>query len=91
MPTPPPDHLLKRLDAAGQSHLLRFWDELTAAGRSQLLSQLEQVDFELIAALVAGEDEKPDFAGLAARAAAPPAVRSDGSGAAWSAADAPGR
>ncbi len=88
MPTPPPAPLLQRLNAAGQSHLLRFWDELSATEQSQLMEQLEQIDFEQIASLVAGEDEKPDFADLAARATAPPAVRSDGTGAAWSAADA---
>lgn len=84
----PPNHLLQRLHAAGQSQLIQFWDELSAAGRSQLVAQLEEVDFELLGHLVAGQDEKPDFAELAARATAPPAVRSDGTGAAWSAADA---
>lgn len=84
----PPDRLLERLRAAGQSHLVQFWDELSATSRAQLVSQLEAVDFELLARLVADEDEKPNFSELATRAAAPPAVRSDGTGAAWSATDA---
>jgi UDP-N-acetylglucosamine/UDP-N-acetylgalactosamine diphosphorylase len=84
----PSDHLVKRLDAAGQAHLLQFWPELTESGRRQLVSQVEDVDLELIASLVAGRDEKPDFGALAARATPPPAFRSDGSGAAWNAAEA---
>lgn len=84
----PPESLVSRLGAAGQSHLLRFWDELSAAGRQRLVDQLQGIDLEQIARLVAGEDDKPDFAALAARATPPPSVRADGTGAAWSPAEA---
>lgn len=88
MTTSPPDHLRERLLAAGQEHVLRFWNELPPAGQARLVAQLEEVDLEQVAGLVADEDEKPDFAALAARATPPPAVRSDGTGASWSASDA---
>jgi UDP-N-acetylglucosamine/UDP-N-acetylgalactosamine diphosphorylase len=88
MPMLAPPQLAERLQEAGQDHVLRFWDELTDAGREQLVRQLESIDLALIARLVAGEDDKPDFAALASRALPPPAVRSDGTGAAWSPADA---
>lgn len=76
--------LEQRLRPFGQDHVLRFWDELDAAGRRQLAEQLADIDFSLLSELVAGEDEKPDFAALAAAAEPPPAVRSDGSGTDWS-------
>lgn len=80
--------LRKRLERAGQSHVLRFWDQLDLAQRNQLLAQINSVDLEQLARLVAGEDEKPDFAALAREAIAPPAVKADGTGATWTAAEA---
>lgn len=84
----PPESLVETLAAANQSHVLRFWDELPEQGRERLLGQLRAIDFDLLQQLLAGADDKPDFAALAQRALPPPAVRSDGTGAAWSAADA---
>lgn len=83
-----PAALVERLRAFGQAHVLRYWDELNPGQRQRLLAQLTALDLDLIARLVAGEDEKVDFASLAARAIPPPAVRRDGTGAAWSPADA---
>lgn len=80
--------LKKRLEAAGHAQVLRFWDELTESQRNQLAAQLASVDLEQLSRLVAGEDDKPDFAGMAQRATPPPAVKSDGTGATWTKADA---
>ena len=49
--------LRKRLNAAGQGHVLRFWDELDTAQRSRLAAQLESIDLDQLQRLVAGEDE----------------------------------
>lgn len=72
--------LLKRHD---QSQLLAFWDDLNETSREKLLSQLENIDFDLMSTLLRKEDESPDFGAMAMRAELPPAVASDGSGAAW--------
>ncbi|TWU35106.1 UTP--glucose-1-phosphate uridylyltransferase [Novipirellula artificiosorum] len=77
------ESLQTRLASFSQSHVLRFWDELSPSEQARLVSQLEEIDFEQLAKLIADEDEKPDFAALAAAAEAPPAVRVDGSGAGW--------
>ncbi len=86
--TAPPKHIVQTLAAANQAHVLQFWDDVSESGRAQLVDQLESIDFELLAKLIAGADDKPDFAALAFRALPPPAVRIDGTGAAWSPADA---
>ncbi len=88
MTTAPPKQIVQSLTAVNQSHVLRFWDELDDSGRAQLIAQLESIDFELLGKLIAGADDKPDFAAMASRALPPPAVRIDGTGAAWSPADA---
>jgi UDP-N-acetylglucosamine/UDP-N-acetylgalactosamine diphosphorylase len=82
-------HALRaRLEAASQVHVLQFWDELTPAGRVQLANQIKSIDFDQLSRLIAGEDEKPDFASMAQRASAPPAVKTDGTGATWTRAEA---
>ena len=72
---PAPADLAARLDAAGQSHLLRFWDDLDDAGRAKLGDQLAELDLETAARLyrekVAAGDGADDAA--AAAAAQPPA------------------
>lgn len=80
---PDRDHLHENLDRFGQTQVLRFWDELGPAGRRQLAGQIAEVDLPLIADLVSGKDDAIDFGELARRAELPPAVASDGSGAAW--------
>jgi UDP-N-acetylglucosamine/UDP-N-acetylgalactosamine diphosphorylase len=51
--------LVERLERYGQGHLLRFWDELDAARRARLASEVASIDFEqleqLVADLVRGE------------------------------------
>jgi len=88
MTSPPPSQLVESLRMAEQSHVLQFWSELDEKGRSQLIDQLSSVNWEQLNRLITGGDDKVDFAGLASRALPPPAVRSDGTGAAWSPADA---
>ncbi|HWP40689.1 MAG TPA: UTP--glucose-1-phosphate uridylyltransferase, partial [Tepidisphaeraceae bacterium] len=44
--------LRQRLEAIGQEHVLRFWDELTDASRSRLVHQLQSLDLDRIAVLV---------------------------------------
>nr|XP_033817996.1 UDP-N-acetylhexosamine pyrophosphorylase-like protein 1 [Geotrypetes seraphini] len=42
------EDIRRRLQAAGQPHLLRFWDELGAAQRASLLGELAGLDAELL-------------------------------------------
>ncbi len=39
---------LSLLERHGQSHLLRFWDELDDAARATLLAEIAEIDFELV-------------------------------------------
>lgn len=75
--------LQARLSPYGQQHVLRFWDELDDAGRERLSAQIDELDLGLLQSLIEGKDEKPDFTALANRAGPPPAVKADGTGAAW--------
>lgn len=47
------DNLMETFRAAGQGHVLRWWDELDAAARARLTSQLRQVDLRQIEELAA--------------------------------------
>ncbi len=80
--------LLAMLAEHGQEHVLQFWDELSCDQQQRLESQIEDLDLDQLAGLVAGKGTETDFASLASRATPPPAVRSDGTGAAWSVAEA---
>lgn len=40
------EKLKDRLEAAGQSHVLQFWDELTDIERSELVADVEDLDLE---------------------------------------------
>jgi UDP-N-acetylglucosamine/UDP-N-acetylgalactosamine diphosphorylase len=44
----------KTLDKHGQSHLLRFWDELTEPQRTVLLEQIAAIDFDQLDKWIAG-------------------------------------
>ena len=53
--------LQRRIEAAGQSQVFRFWNKLDADGRAKLLGQLQEIDWEQIPALVAaGVVQRPD-------------------------------
>lgn len=72
------EELQRRLEAVGQAHLLRFWDELTADQCAQLRDQIRSLDLELVARLVAGKDESPDWDALSERSSPPRAIRCGG-------------
>jgi UDP-N-acetylglucosamine/UDP-N-acetylgalactosamine diphosphorylase len=55
--------------------LLRFWDELDAAGRGQLCQQIAAIDFAKLASLFQRTEAAHDWAALAQRAAPPAALR----------------
>ena len=71
----PPHERLARLCAAGQEHLLAFWDQLDTAARESLVAQIDRIDFDLLRRL-GGEGQAPEaWADLARRAQAPTAIR----------------
>ena len=82
------DQWKKVLAEHGQEHVLGHWPKLTAREREGLCQQLNEIDFVELGDLLAGQDETTDFKALAMRAASPPAVLADGSGADWSPAEA---
>lgn len=47
-----PAELVRRLEAADQSHLLKFYPELDAAGREGLVRRIREIDLESVPALV---------------------------------------
>ncbi|OGV69638.1 MAG: hypothetical protein A2283_23590 [Lentisphaerae bacterium RIFOXYA12_FULL_48_11] len=47
------EEALKRLEANGQGHLLRFWNSLSDVQRKVLLAQIEGLDFESLARMKA--------------------------------------
>ncbi len=49
----------ERAEAAGQGHVLRWFDELSTLHGNDLLAQLEHVDYELLARLARKFDERP--------------------------------
>lgn len=65
--------LLKLLEPHGQSHLVDWFHELSVDQQSRLAHQVRQLDFTLIARLIALRDQKNSAAGerRAARAEAP--------------------
>jgi UDP-N-acetylglucosamine/UDP-N-acetylgalactosamine diphosphorylase len=67
--------LQAKLAPHDQQHLLRYWGELSAAGREQLASQIDAIDFAQIAELQGGDAEQPDWAELARGAEPPLAMR----------------
>ena len=78
------ESLQNLLSPVDQDHVLRFWQELDPQQQSKLAAQIQSLDLDQLSRLIAGEDEKPDFAAMAARATSPPAVLADGSGTDWS-------
>ena len=85
------ENLRELLTAHGQDHVLQYWDELSTEQQQQLQTQIQELDLKQLATLVAGADEKPDFAAMANNAEPPPAMRADGTGAKWSNEDAKAR
>ncbi len=77
MPALPPfrDQLTARLKPYGQEHLLRFWDELDAAGRERLAGEIIAIDLDQIGRLSRQSAATQDWAALSRRAEPPPAMR----------------
>ena len=75
------DALLARLTAAGQEHLVQFWDEIDEIGQARLAEQIAGVDFDQVASLFRSDEFSPNLSEIAKDAAPPTAVRLDGSGA----------
>ena len=73
--TPTRSELMALLDRHDQQHLLRYWDEITPAGREQLARQIAAIDFDQVAALFHQTAESIDWASLAREAEPPPAIR----------------
>src|SRR5688500_16065366 len=88
--------LLAHLRPIGQEHLLAFWDQLDEGQRQQLARQIEAIDPDVFREVqeqhrrdaASGTGDKSHWARLAAAAQSPPAMRLDGSGAAFSQDDA---
>jgi UDP-N-acetylglucosamine/UDP-N-acetylgalactosamine diphosphorylase len=69
------EELSRKLRPHGQEHLVRFWGELSEAGRRQLAGQLEAVDLDQVAALYNQQAATHDWAALARQATPPRAMR----------------
>jgi UDP-N-acetylglucosamine/UDP-N-acetylgalactosamine diphosphorylase len=73
--TPSREELAAQLIAHKQEHILRFWDELSPAGRAKLARQVAAIDFRQIAELFHGGVQSQDWASLSRRAEPPTAMR----------------
>ncbi|MCA9133598.1 MAG: UTP--glucose-1-phosphate uridylyltransferase [Planctomycetales bacterium] len=69
--------LQETLARYGQSHVLQFEQQLSAAERQELQNQVEQIDFAQLQRLTSRQDQGQDWGQLARRAEPPPAVRLD--------------
>ena len=58
----------------GQTHLLKFWDELQPAQQQQLADQINAIDFDLVQSLIAKQDAAQASEADAMRAEVPPAI-----------------
>lgn len=79
----------------GQEHVLRYWDELSAAEQTRLGDQLAALDFAELASLTSGGEVLTDWHALARQAAPPAAMRlserAAGTSSAWGATPAEAR
>jgi UDP-N-acetylglucosamine/UDP-N-acetylgalactosamine diphosphorylase len=71
----PDEELRSRLAAFRQEHVLAFWDQLAPAMRQRLSGHIRNLDLTQIDALFRGAAAPEDWADLARRATAPPAIR----------------
>lgn len=69
------EELQNRLAAFGQGHVLAFWGELTESQRERLAAQIEGLDLKKISELFRQQTSPEDWAAVAKRASAPPALR----------------
>ena len=82
--------LTTHLQPHGQEHLLRFWNELDDAARSNITSQISAIDLAQITQLFHQGAASQDWAAMSRRATPPPAMRLADrlSGKRWTSADA---
>jgi len=66
-----------------QTHVLRFYEQLDTESRDRLADQIRAIDFDELARLVQGDEQKTDFVAMARGATLPMAVAADGSGVSW--------
>lgn len=71
------EQLAKRLEEVGQSHVLRFWDDLKGEQQQALAEQLTAIDFEQLQQLQSSVNKEQSWGDLAARADLPPAITAD--------------
>jgi UDP-N-acetylglucosamine/UDP-N-acetylgalactosamine diphosphorylase len=69
------DQLQERLTPFDQQHVLAFWEELSEAERQHLADQIEHLDLKRLEQLHRRHEVPEDWAALAHRALAPPAIR----------------
>lgn len=66
--------LQPNLEAAGQHHLLAFWDSISSDQQRRLIEQIESIDLEQIKSLCGQQDAEDYWTKLASRAEVPPAI-----------------
>ena len=66
-----------KLAQYGQTHLLKFWDELDPDQQKQLATQIDAIDFDLVQSLVNKETTASSSDADAMRAEVPPAITLD--------------
>ena len=71
------NRLDSKLAQYDQTHLLKFWDELTPAQQQKLADQIDAIDFELVQSLFADKSADASSDDTAMRAEVPPAITLD--------------
>lgn len=68
------EKLAKQLEEYQQSHVLRFWDDLSGEQQQALSDQLTDIDFEQLKQLQSSVNKEQSWGDLASRAELPPAI-----------------
>ena len=63
-----------KLAKYGQTHLLKFWDELDPSQQQKLADQIDAIDFDLVQSLLADSSAEASSDDAAMRAVVPPAI-----------------
>ena len=83
-----PEAILNELTTYGQSHLLKFWDEINPAQQKDLVAEIAAIDWSIIGELISGKSSDTSNLVDVAAMQPPVAVRSDGEGVSWTIQDA---
>ena len=73
-----PEAILNELTTYGQSHLLKFWDEINPAQQKDLVAEIAAIDWSIIGELISGKSSDTSNLVDVAAMQPPVAVRSDG-------------